>query len=364
MTPAVAALVINAGSTSVKLAYLPAGSDVATWSQTLRGSDMEDDRVQAIADALRDAPFEPQLVGVAGHRIVHGGEQFDAPVVVDPTVETGIRAVSELAPLHNAAGLAGLTAARDVLPEGVVHIAVFDTAFHHSMPLHARAYGGPAHWLERGWRRYGFHGMSHEYAAQQAAGQLGWPLAQTRLVTCHLGGGCSITAVDGGRSIDTTMGFTPLDGVVMATRSGSVDPGLLVHLLRTGVTVDELDRILEHESGLLGLSGVSDDLQAVMQARDEGSPRARLAVDVFVHRVITGVGAMIGALGRPDALVFTGGIGEGSYEVRERVFERFSWTGARLLVVEAHEELAIAQAARAVVRRPPTPDRGTMRSPR
>jgi acetate kinase len=149
----------------------------------------------------------------------------------------------------------------------------------------------------------------------------------------------------------------------MATRSGSVDPGLLVHLLRTGVTVDELDRILEHESGLFGLSGVSDDLQAVIQARDDGSARARLAVDVFVHRVITGVGAMIGALGRPDALVFTGGIGEGSHEVRERVFERFSWTGARLVVVEAHEELVIAQAARAMVRRPPTPDRGTTRSP-
>jgi acetate kinase len=226
---------------------------------------------------------------------------------------------------------------------------VFDTAFHHTMPSFATAYGGPSSWLERGLRRYGFHGISHERAAQQAALQLGQPVDGVRLVTCHLGGGCSITAVDRGRSVDTTMGFTPLDGLVMATRAGSVDPGLLVHLLRTGTSVDELDHLLEHASGLLGLSGVSADLRVVMAARDAGDEQARLAVDVFVHRVTTGVGAMIGALGRPDAIVFTGGIGEGSAEVRDRVAERFSWTGAPTLVVAAHEEVAIASAARAAI---------------
>ena len=351
-------LVVNAGSTSVKLAYLPPAAAQASWSATVHSV-----RVDEITSAIRDAPIERHDVGVVGHRIVHGGDRFREPVVVDHDVEAGIRAVAELAPLHNEIGLDGIAAARTALAGEVPQVAVFDTAFHQTMPAPATTYGGPYAWVERGLRRYGFHGISHEYAAHRAASMLGRPIGELRLVTCHLGGGCSITAINGGRSVDTTMGFTPLDGVVMSTRSGSVDPGLLLHLLRGGTTVDELDHLLEHGSGLLGLSGVSADFREVVSARDRGHQRAQLAVDVFVHRVVTGVGAMIGALGKPDALVFTGGIGEHAAEVRDRVGERFSWTGARTLVVEAHEEIAIASAARAAIRRSATPDRGTSRSP-
>jgi acetate kinase len=251
----------------------------------------------------------------------------------------------------------------------VSHVAVFDTAFHRTMPLSAAAYGGPREWIDRGLVRYGFHGISHEHAARATAEILGRPLASLRLVTCHLGGGCSLAAIEDGRSIDTTMGFTPLDGVVMASRSGAVDPGLLFHLLRSGMTVDDLQHLLEMGSGLLGLSGISGDLRDVVHARDKGDERAALAVDVFVHRVAAGVGAMVASLGRLDALVFTGGIGEHSAEVRARVVERFAFLGALLdqdrnmaepldaeisapgaavavVVVHAREELAIARAAR------------------
>ena len=345
--------------------------DAPAWSTEIAAADLGRDRVGAMELALRAAPISLGSVDLVGHRIVHGADRFVAPVVIDAEVESAIAEIAEFAPLHNQAGLDGIAAARRVVQPHVRHVAVFDTAFHQSMPAAAYAYGGPHAWLEQGYRRYGFHGISHEWAAQRAAALLRRPLSELRLITCHLGGGCSITAVDRGRSVDTTMGFTPLDGLVMATRAGSVDPGLLLHLLRHGSTPDDLETTLQRDSGLFGLSGVSGDLRDVIAARDGGNDRARLAVEVFVHRIASGVGAMMAALDRVDALVFTGGIGQHSAEVRSRVVSRFAFIGAQInsddnrhvtgdvdvsaagapvavVVVKSREELAIGRAASAL----------------
>jgi acetate kinase len=364
MPDGVAVLVVNAGSSSIKLAVV-GDDDTVMWSSST------DPGTDAMLRALDGAGAALDRIGGVGHRIVHGGAMFVEPVVIDANVVDDIEALAELAPLHNEAGLSGIRAARAKFPD-LPQIACFDTAFHATIPDSARTFGGPYEWLQAGFRRYGFHGLSHEYAAARSAELLGRPRANLLLVTCHLGGGCSLAAVGGGRSVDTTMGFTPLDGLVMATRSGSVDPGLLLHLLRKGTSVDELDDLLERRSGLLGLSGVSGDLREVVAARDRGEPRAALAVDVFVHRLVTGVGAMIGALDGLDALVFTGGIGEHSAEIRARAVAAFAWLGAEVdedanaaasgdadvsapgarvhtLVVTAHEDLVIARAARALI---------------
>ena len=370
-------LVVNTGSTSVKLALydsIPGPTltiEAPAWSAEIAAADLGRDRVAGIELTLRAAPISLVSIDLVGHRIVHGADRFVAPVVIDTEVEAAIAEIAEFAPLHNQAGLDGIAAARRVVQPHVRHVAVFDTAFHQSMPAAAYAYGGPHAWLAQGYRRFGFHGISHEWAAHRAAHLLRRSLRELRLVTCHLGGGCSITAVDRGRSVDTTMGFTPLDGLVMATRAGSVDPGLLLHLLRQGSTPDELETILQRDSGLLGLSGVSGDLRDVIAARDAGDERARLAVDVFVHRIASGVGAMMAALDRVDALVFTGGIGQHSAEVRSLVASRFAFIGAQInsddnrrvasdvdvsaagasvaiLVVKSQEELAIARAASAL----------------
>ena len=370
-------VVVNTGSTSVKIglygsavstAASTASSLVERWTADVTTEELGPDRVAGIERQLRAAPIDRATLVAVAHRIVHGADRFDGPVIVDAAVEAAIRSVAELAPLHNLVGLDGITAARRVVEASVPQVAVFDTTFHRTMPMAAAAYGGPYEWIGRGLRRYGFHGISHEWAAHRAAVLLGRPLTELRLVTCHLGGGCSVAAIDCGRSIDTTMGFTPLDGLVMATRSGSVDPGLILHLLRTGTTVDALEDLLERHGGLFGLSGVSGDLRSVTAARDEGDERARLAIDVFVHRVTAGVVAMAASLGGFDALVFTGGVGEHSSEVRARVSARFAFAGvtlddranatatgdvdvsaaqasARVLVVTSREDLAIAANA-------------------
>ncbi len=371
-------LVINTGSTSVKLGLYrttadrsePSGQLTELWSTDAPVGNAGD-RADDIERQLRAAPIDPATLVAVGHRIVHGADRFDGPAILDASVEDAIRAIAQLAPLHNQAGLDGIAAARRVVDPAVPQVAVFDTTFHRTMPLSAAAYGGPYEWIAQGLRRYGFHGISHQSAARRAAEILQRPITDLRLVTCHLGGGCSIAAIDRGRSIDTTMGFTPLDGLVMATRSGAVDPGLILHLLRTGTSANELDDMLERHSGLLGLSGISSDLRTVTAAREAGDVRAQLAMDVFVHRTASGVGAMAAALGTLDALVFTGGIGEHSSEVRARVAARFAFAGVLLdadrndaatgdadvsapqaavqvLVVKSREDLAIAEIARRV----------------
>ena len=301
-------LVVNAGSTSLKRHVVHDGE----------------------ATAVDGFPE----VDAVGHRVVHGGPRLRDPVVIDDAIEDEIAAAAQFAPLHAAPALRGIDEARDALP-GVPHVAVFDTAFHATMPEAARTYAVPARWREEwGIRRYGFHGLAVEWVASQ--------VAVPRLIACHLGGGCSVSAVRDGRSVDTTMGLTPLDGVPMATRSGAVDPGALLYLLTTGrLDAAGLEQALEHESGLLGLSGSAD-----ARSLDPGSTAAA----VFAHRVAAAVGAMAAALGGADAIAFSGGIGEHAHALREAIAARVAFLGAEVVVVPAREELVIARHVLAALR--------------
>ena len=302
------------------------------------------------------AALPPDVEAVA-HRVVHGGELRE-PTLVDDELEARLRGLVELAPLHNGPAVDAIGEARRVLPD-VPHVAVFDTEFHRTIPDVAATYALPDRW-RRQIRRYGFHGLSVQWASEQ--------VAVPRLVVCHLGGGCSVTAVRGGRSVDTTMGFTPLEGVPMATRPGTVDPGALLYLIRRGATTEELDDQIERHSGLLALSGISADVAQLEQADD---PAAAFALELFAYRVATAVGAMAVALGGLDALVFTAGIGEHSARVRREVSAHLGFLGVelddpsndhaeldaeiakpgpvRVLVIRAREELVAARLARALL---------------
>jgi acetate kinase len=268
-------------------------------------------------------------VDAVGHRVVHGGATLREAVVLDQRARQLIDDLSELAPLHNPAALAGIDAALAALP-GVPQVAAFDTAFHATIPEPAALYPLPWEWTQRwGLRRFGFHGLSVQYAVRRSRELLG--AVPRRLVVCHLGSGCSVTAVLEGRSVDTSMGFTPMDGLMMARRSGSVDPGLILYLLKhTGMGLADLDRGLNEDSGLVGVSGVSADWRAVQAAAAAGNPRAALAVAIFLHRLVAVVGAMTATLAGLDALVFTGGIGENSAEVRQAVAAGLEFAGVRL----------------------------------
>jgi acetate kinase len=305
-----------------------------------------------------------------GHRVVHGGERYECAVLITPEVKRSIEELTELAPLHNPASLAGITAAEQALP-GIPQVATFDTAFHATLSEAARTYAVPRKWT-REWRirRYGFHGLSHSYCAGRAAEILG---RQTlRLVIAHLGNGASISAVCNGVCVDTSMGFTPLEGLVMGTRSGTVDPGILLYALqRKGLDGNALDKALNSESGLLGLSGISSDMRRIL-AELPHNPDAKLAVDVYVHRIVQTIGAMAAVLGGIDALVFTAGVGERSAEIRKRVCEKLKYLGleldstanetckpdaditmpaskARILVMATREDLTIMRETRQLV---------------
>jgi acetate kinase len=298
-------LVVNAGSMSLKLSVV---------------DEHETSEPVASIDTV------PDDVGAVGHRVVHGGARFRDPVVVDDEVTEAIRELSPLAPLHNAPALRAIEEARRALPE-LEHVAVFDTAFHATIPDEAATYAVPARWRDAwGVRRYGFHGLAVAWVAEQ--------VPVRRLVVCHLGGGCSVTAVLDGRSVDTTMGFSPLEGVPMATRSGSVDPGALLYLLREeGLSVDELDRALEHESGLAALGGLDD----------------ALGFAVYTYRIAQAAAAMATALGGIDALAFSGGVGENREDVRRAIADRLGFLGRfRLEVVPAREDVVVARAVRAL----------------
>jgi acetate kinase len=301
-------LTVNAGSTSLKLLL--------------------------VCDGVAEPVDDFVAADAVGHRVVHGGATLVEPCVITDAVERELDRLTPLAPLQSARTLDGIRRAREALP-GVPQVAVFDTGFHATLPAAAATYALPAHWRgEHGIRRFGFHGISVQWVAEQ--------VRVPRLVVCHLGGGCSVTAVRDGRSVDTTMGFTPLEGVPMATRSGSVDPGALLYLLRTGgLDVDGLEHGLEHESGIAGLSGGgSGDIREA----------SALALDVFVHRVAAAIGAMAVACGGIDVLAFTGGIGEHAADVRARIVERVSFLGELdVRVVPAREELVIAAAAERVL---------------
>jgi acetate kinase len=273
---------------------------------------------------------QPSDIDVVGHRVVHGGLEFEQSTLVTAEVKAAVARLAELAPAHNPANLEGMVAIAEILG-AVPQVAVFDTAFHAQMPEMAAIYPGPYEWLKQDIRRYGFHGISHQYCAARAAEILDRDPKDLRLVTCHLGNGCSLAAIRGGRSVNTTMGFTPLDGLMMGSRSGSIDPGLLLHLLRQrNYSVDKLDRILNQESGLEGVSGISSDLRDILAAMAQGNSRAQLAFDAYVHSLRSHIGAMLASLGGLDALAFTAGVGEHAAAVRAAACEAFAFLGLKL----------------------------------
>ncbi|BAZ52813.1 acetate kinase [Nostoc sp. NIES-4103] len=305
-------------------------------------------------------------IDVVGHRVVHGGQNYRKPVIITEEVKKAIANWSNLAPAHNPAALEGIEAIEQSLGK-VTQIAVFDTGFHATLPDAAAIYPGPYEWVDQGIRRYGFHGISHQYCSGRAADILGKDVACLRMITCHLGNGCSLAAIKNGQSIDTTMGFTPLDGLMMGSRSGSVDPGILIYLLQyANYSGESLDYLLNKASGLRGISGVSSDMRQVMEAIAQGNNRAKLALDIYVHRLRSGIGTMLASLGGLDVLVFTAGVGEHSPEIRQAACEGFEFLGlkidsqknqqkpvdqdiatpdsaVRILVIHTQEDWAIAQ---------------------
>ena len=362
-------LVVNAGSSSLKMRVL-------------------DDRDEVVGSLDVGLPgpggFEAALggfleqhprVGAAGHRIVHGGAHFTEPVLLDAGAETALAALADLAPLHNPPGLAAVKALEALRP-GLPQVACFDTAFHARISPAAATYALPAQWRHR-WdlRRFGFHGLSHAYASRRAAELTGRKLEELRIVTCHLGAGASLAAVRNGVSVDTTMGFTPMEGLVMATRSGSVDPGLLLWLEEhVGMPPSELATTLEYRSGLLGICG-SPDMRVILQAEADGDTDSALAVGVYLHRLRAGIASMAAAMGGLDTLVFTGGVGEHAAPIRERAAAELGFLGidldpeanaraagdgeigaegasVRTLVITAREDVEIARGVRQVLAAP------------
>ena len=272
----------------------------------------------------------PSDIDIVGHRIVHGGEEYSEPAFVSAELKEVVRRMSAFAPLHNPAGLEGIEIIEQIL-KGVPQVAVFDTAFHRRLSEAAAIYPGPYEWIARGIRRYGFHGINHGYCVQRTARLLGRDPNSLKLVSCHLGNGCSLAAIRDGRCVDTTMGFTPLEGLMMGTRSGSVDPGILTFLLRQDhLTAEQLDDVLNKRSGLLGISGLSNDMRRIVSAMNEGDLRAKLAFDIFVHRLTSLIGSMVAVLGGIDVLVFTAGIGENSMEIREAACANLKFLGVEL----------------------------------
>ncbi len=389
-------LVVNCGSSSIKYKLFDADSLKGVSSGLLeriggrpavlrheaggasakREVDVSNHRqgLELILKVLLEA--EPKAIGsleeivAVGHRVVHGGDSFFESILVDEKVLEVLRKWSHLAPLHNPPNIAGIEAARSLLPR-VPQVAVFDTAFHQTMPETAYLYAIPFELYEKlGIRRYGFHGTSHKYVAQKAAEIIGEPIEKLRIITCHLGNGCSITAVKNGRSIDTSMGFTPLEGLVMGTRSGDIDPSIVFYLIGEGFSPREVEDMLNKKSGLLGVSGVSNDIRDVEREAEAGSKRARLALEIFAYRAKKYIGAYAAALGGFDVLVFTGGIGENDPLMRRMICENMGFLGleideeanrstvgktgvisgeqsrVRVLVIPTDEELAIAEETR------------------
>lgn len=391
-------LVLNSGSSSQKSCLYEIGGALpehppepvwqakAEWNgdqaevtiETTRGEKIKEhgaitSRKQAL-EALLDTLWvgktrvlsTPSEITVVGHRVVNGGKDFRQPTVITPEVKAAIGRMSAFAPLHNRAELEGMEIVEKRLGN-VRQVAVFDTGFHNQLPEPAFVYPGPYEWLAQGIRRYGFHGINHEFCAGRAARLLGKDLRSLKLVTCHLGNGCSLAAIQEGHSVDTTMGFTPLEGLMMGTRSGSIDPGILTYLLRQAhYTGEQFDELLNKKSGLLGISGTSGDMREIVASMKAGDARAKLAFDIFVHRLRSGIGAMIAVLGGIDALVFSAGIGENSGEVRAAACANFGYlqlaldpaknsealghdhdiasgeSRVRLFVIRAQEDWAIA----------------------
>jgi len=378
-----AVLVINAGSSSLKVRLTPPGHSVIV-ERLGSGATARDEsgrveavgittQAQALAFAIRRLSEKPgyEEPEVVGHRVVHGGTEYRGPTLVDDEVEAGIARLARLAPLHNPANLEALKAARALLPSAQ-HVAVFDTAFHADLPRQAYLYGLPLDYARQGLRRYGFHGTSHDYVTRRAAQLLGKPITDLKLVSLHLGNGASAAAVSAGASVDTSMGFTPLEGLLMGTRSGDIDPGLILHLLRSGKSVDELDELLNRGAGLKGVSGISHDMRDVRAAAAAGNEAAAAALELFTYRIRKFIGSYAAAMGGIDAVVFTGGIGENDPATRSESLRGLEFMGIELddarnaagngvisvahgavavLVINTDEEALIAADAREVTSR-------------
>jgi acetate kinase len=372
-------LVLNPGSSSLKSSVIDtAGESIdplaalsLDWGvDATEGADPADD-IRALLVRYEEAGVPAGSLAAVGYRVVHGGERFREPVLVTPAVVETVDELRPLAPLHNGVAVATMRAGLKAIPN-LPHVAVFDTAFHSTLPEDAYRYAVPERWYaEWGVRRYGFHGISVAWSAERAAELLGRPRAELGLIVAHLGSGCSVTAVDGGRSVATSMGLTPLEGLVMGTRSGSIDPGILFYLRREGfLTEDELADQLDHDSGLVGLSGRTSDVRELLTAEAEGDARAALALAVFVSRAAECIAAAATSLRHLDALVFTAGIGENSAPIRARITARLGslglvpvgedavredavlsapGTAPAVLRIEAREDLVVARAAARVI---------------
>src|SRR5262249_31989156 len=389
-------LICNTGSSSLKFSLFEAEGELLlaeggidwtskptrlvfrrTGQQEIREELKLEKHADAVARILDDLQAGPSAalrtledLQTVGHRVVHGGERYTAAVRITPEVKRAIAELAELAPLHNPASLDGIEAVEHVLPR-IPQVAAFDTAFHATLSAAVRTYPVPQQWTrEWGMRRYGFHGLSHAYCAGPAAEVIG--RRALRLIIAHLGNGASVSAVCNGICVDTSMGFTPLEGLMMGTRSGTIDPGMLVYLLRQkGLDINALDHALNYESGLLGVSGVSSDLRQVLAALPHNAD-ARLAIEVYVHRIRQTIGAMAATLGGVDALVFTAGVGEHTPEIRKRVCEKLTYLGlaldrtaneackpdadvalpasaARILVIATREDLTIMRETRKLI---------------
>ncbi len=347
-------LTINCGSSSIKYKIFSFPSERVIDKGVIEHIGEEHNEVrnhhqgmEMILNHVLELGISKSDISVVGHRVVHGGERFFEPTVIDGAVLAEIKKLIRLAPLHNPANLEGIRACMKIL-RGVKQVAVFDTAFHHSMPDYAYMYGLPYDYYRKAKvRKYGFHGTSHRYVAMAAAKKIGRPLKALKLITCHLGNGCSISAIENGRSVDTSMGFTPLEGLLMGTRSGDLDPAVIPYLIkRYNMSVETMDNILNKKSGLLGISGISNDFRELVKARSKGNKRAGLAIEVFKYRILKYVGAYAMILGKVDAIVFTGGIGENVKEVRDYVAKKVkSLIGntVKILVIPTDEELMIAR---------------------
>ncbi|MDR2652080.1 MAG: acetate kinase [Prevotellaceae bacterium] len=313
-----------------KIVHKPTGQEIVEFNEPVQNHVAGINRILdlLVSDEHGIMQSLDEILAV-GHRVVHGGEHFTASMLIDEAVEQKIEEYIELAPLHNPANLNGIKAIREILPN-VPQVACFDTSFHQTMPPHSYLYALPYDFYSKQKiRRYGFHGMSHKYVANKACNKLGYNIETTKIITCHLGNGSSITAVDKGKSVDTTMGFTPLEGLMMGTRCGDIDAGIIMYLLQSkNLSSEQINNLLNKESGLQGISGVSSDMRDLWNAADNGNEHAKLALDMFTYRVLKYIGAYAAAMNGVDIIVFTGGIGENDFNVRESISKRLEYLGA------------------------------------
>ncbi|WP_269635004.1 acetate/propionate family kinase [Thermosinus carboxydivorans] len=366
-------LVERIGLEGSVLTHQPAGKDKVVLNGDIKNHSIG---IKMVLDALTHPDYgvisSMKEISAVGHRVVHGGEKFADSVLITPEVMKALEDCIEMAPLHNPPNILGINACAELMP-GVPQVGVFDTAFHQTMPKHAFLYGLPYEAYEKyGLRRYGFHGTSHKYVSQRAAELMGQHMSNLRIITCHLGNGASIAAVKYGKSVDTSMGFTPLEGLVMGTRSGEIDPAIIPFLMKKeGMTADQIDTYLNKKSGVLGISGVSSDFRDIEEAAAAGNERAQLALDIFAYKVKKFIGGYVAAMGGVDAIVFTAGLGENSPSMRDKICNGLEYLGTRIdpvknnirgkaqeisvdgakvkiFVIPTNEELVIARDTKAI----------------